>query len=1038
MRRATDLPVDRPRRRLSGRGVLIAIGALVLFVLVFGRAIARFYVDFLWHDALGRNDVFWGAIGAKATLFVGFLVLFALLAGINLLIADRTAPESFPANVHPYVERFHEIFGRRLRLVRYAAAGFFALMLSAPAIAQWQEWLLFRNSQSFDTADDQFQRDVGFYVFELPFLTFVLDWMFAAVIVVLLLTIAAHVLNGGVVFVSPVPVIRNATKTHVAVLLALLAILKAGDYWLDRFELTNARTGIVQGATYSVVQARLPALMLLILVAVLTALLYLSVARTGSFRAPIIASGLWLVISIVGGLIYPAIVQGLVVNPDQESREAPFIERNVAATRLAYGLSEVEERTVEFGDLTAEEVNADVEAFNNVRLLSPGPLLSRFIFDRGDEAGLTINDLDVDRYALPLTSERGREQVLVAALELDLANNPNQSWPSLHLINTHGCGLIAAPASAVRPNLRPAYVVPELERPELYFSPEVGGYAIVNTDSVENACDGVDDVGDEGSGEYSGDQGVGLSSFARQASFALAFLDYNVVLTGATTDESQMLWVRNVNDRLEKLAPFLSYDADPYPVQLDGRVVWVVDAYTTTSRYPYAESVGDVQVSSDSGLSPSDNYVRNSVKAVVDAYTGDVTLYVVDDVDPIIRAWQSAFPDLFTDFDEMPDALREHLRYPEDLFRVQTDRYSKYRIAPEDFFRREGAWSVAQAPGDFPNERTTTATGVEAPTAASTTFASESNVRRFTPYYTYFDTSLPDEERDEEFVIFRPFVEFSTADQRTQLQAYMTASSDPDNYGALTSYVVQPGADGQLPDGPIRVASSAETTTEISFRISQDNQDQGGTRVRFGDLQLVPVGDGLIYVRPYYVSVETESALVGEATEFRRVIVTYNDVSVLAPTIGQALANPELFGAGFDAEISDVVGGEVRGDPEDPSAGDDDTSGEDSVVLDENAEEALLRLDRLLAEADQLRLDGDLGGYQDKIAEANEAARAAIDALGLEPVDTGAGSDEEATAGSTPDSDDGSGEAAGDPDPAPETETAPETDPENEEVTSGG
>ena len=1027
--------------------MLIALGLLLLFVLVFGRAIARFYVDFLWHDALGRNDVFWGVLGAKATLFAGFFVIFTVLAVLNLYVADRTAPASFPANVHPYVERFHEIFGRRLRLVRYGAAGLFALMLAAPAIAQWQEWLLFRNAQSFATSDDQFGRDVGFYVFELPFLTFFLDWLFAAVIVVLLLTIAAHVLNGGVVFVSPVPVIRTATKTHVAMLLGLLALLKAGDYWLDRFDLTSARTGIVQGATYSVVQARLPALMLLILVAVLTAVLYFSVARTGSFRAPIIASALWLVVSIVGGLIYPAVVQGLVVNPDQESREAPYIERNVVATRLAYGLTDVEERTVDFEDLSAADVNDDVAAFDNVRLLSPGPMLSRFIFDRGDEAGLTINDLDVDRYELPLTDERGPEQVLVAALELDLANNPNRSWPSLHLINTHGCGLVAAPASAVRPNLRPAYVVPELERPELYFSPEVGGYAIVGTDSVENSCDaatGGSDEPDASTPEYDGELGVGLASFGRRASFALAFLDYNVLLTGAITDRSQMLWVRNINDRLEKLAPFLSYDADPYPVELDGRVVWVADGYTTTSRYPYSESVGDVQVSSDSGLSPSDNYVRNSVKAVVDAYTGEVTLYVVDDVDPIVRAWQSAFPDLFSPFDEMPDELRDHLRYPEDLFRVQTDRYSKYRISPDDFFRREGAWSVAQAPGDFPNERTTTASGVEAPTAASTTFASESNVRRFTPYYTFFDTSLPGEERDEEFVIFRPFVEFSTADQRTQLQAYMTASSDPDRYGELTSYVVQPGSDGQLPDGPLRVASSAETTTEISFRISQDNQDQGGTRVRFGDLQLVPVADGLMYIRPYYVEVETESSVVGQATEYRRVIVTYNDVSVLAPTIGQALADPELFGGGFDGELQDVIGGEVRGEPEDPGAGEivgDDEGGDDVQVLDQTAEDALVRLDALLAEADELRLAGDLGGYQEKIAEANEAAQTAIESLGIGDTGTSggdAGSSGDASTEPAADSSAG-GPSQGDDEPTTSgTATTGATTPADDEIQSGG
>src|SRR6056297_2761263 len=393
MRRSSDLSVDRPRRRISGRGILIGIGGLFLFVLIFGRAIARFYVDYLWHDALGRNDVFWGVLTAKITLFAVFFLAFVAIAGLNLFIADRAAPTTFPANVHPYVERFHELFGQRLRIVRYGIAVLFALLLALPAVALWQDWLLFRNAREFGIADAQFGADVGFYVFQLPFLSFMLNWLFAALIVVLLLTAAAHILNGGVVFVSPVPVIRQATKAHIAVLLAVLAVVKAGDYWLDRYDVTNNQTGIVQGATYSVVNAQLPALMLLILIALLTAGLYVSVAKTGSFRLPLIASALWLVVSIVGGVIYPAIVQGLVVNPNQESREATYIERNVIATRQAYGLTEIEVRDIAFDDLTAAEVESDLDALDNTRLLSPGQMLNRFIFDRGEEAGLTIDDL---------------------------------------------------------------------------------------------------------------------------------------------------------------------------------------------------------------------------------------------------------------------------------------------------------------------------------------------------------------------------------------------------------------------------------------------------------------------------------------------------------------------------------------------------------------------------------------------------------------------------------------------------------------------
>lgn len=970
MRRSSDLPVDRPRRRISGRGVLIGIGALFLFVLIFGRAIAGFYVDYLWHQSLGREDVFWGVIGAKASLFVMFFVAFAVISSINLFIADKTAPKSFPANVHPYVERFHELFGKRLRLLRYFVAFLFALLLALPAVSLWEEWLMFRNASEFGISDEQFGADVGFYVFQLPFLSFVVNWLFASVIIVLLLTAAAHVLNGGVAFVSPVPVVRHATKAHLAGLLAVLAVLKAGDYWLDRYDVTNSQRGIVQGATYSVVNAQLPAIMLLILVAFLTAGLYLSVIKTGSWRLPLIASGLWLVVAIVGGIIYPALVQSLVVNPNQEVREEPYIKRNVDATRQALALTDIEVRSVGFESLTTSDVESDLKPLANVRLLNPSEMRTRFLVDRGELAGLTIADLDVDRYVLD--DGDGEEQVLIAARELQLSGVTNRSWQGLHLINTRGCGLVLAPTGRVLENQRPDYRTVELDRPELYFSPTLTGYGIANTESSERECDEPH--------QYEGTSGVQMSSFTRRAAFALAFLDYNVLGSGAINSDSQMLWVRGVVDRLQKLAPFLSYDADPYPVTLDGRAVWVTDAYTTTTRYPYGQSIGDVQRSSSSGLSNNDNYVRNSVKAVVDAYSGDVTFYIMDDEDPILRTWQRVFPDLFTPLEEMPDRLQEHLRYPEDLFRVQTDVYSKYRIDPALFFQRDGnAWSVAQAPGTEPTQLSVNTGGPVTDSgesaAARDTFATESDAARFIPYYTLFNTSVPGAVVDEEFVMLRPMVPFSTGDQRTELQAYMTASSDPEAYGKLTTYIVEPN-DGSLPDGPLRVASNAESTQAISERITLENTGEGGSQVRFGDLQVVPVGDGLIYVRPYYVAIPQNSSDVRTVTEYRAVIVTYNERSVLEDTVGEALA--VLF-PGFEGDLGEVVESAAEPEEDDPdvvAADPDDppTTGGDPADL-------VKRADELFLDADQALVDGDLGLYQDLIDEARQLITEAVEIL---------------------------------------------------------
>jgi hypothetical protein len=970
MRRPTDLPRRRAFGRVNGRIVLIVVAVLLFFLIIFGRALARFYVDYLWHDSLGRSDVFWGVLWTKVVLFLAFLVLFLLLAGLNLYIADRTAPKAFPANVHPYVERFHEVFGHRLRLVRYCTAAVLALFLALPAAGHWQDWLLFRNSTSFGVKDAQFGADVGFYVFELPFISFVVDWLFAATVVVLLLTLAAHLLNGGVIFASSTPNVRPATKSHLAVLLAVLATLKAADYWLTRYELTNERRGFVQGATYAVVNAQLPALMLLILIALLTAGLFLSTIRTNRWRLPIVASGLWLVVLLIGGLIYPALVQSLIVEPNQADREAPYIDRNVIATRQAMALDDVLVRDVKFGTLTAAEVESDLSPLRDVRLLNPVEMKSRFRVDEGQVAGLAIDDLDVDRYTL----DGQLQEVLIAARELDLGGSANQSWQGKHLANTRGCGVVLAPASRVTSTDRPDYQDVELTRPELYFSPSLTNYAIARTDTAERDCG--DNV------VYEGTRGVRMSSFARRAAFALAFLDYNVVGSGAINPDSQMLWVRDVRDRVAKLAPFLTFDGDPYPVVIDGDVTWVLDGYTSTSRFPYAQRIGNVELTANSGIPRDANYVRNSVKATVDAYDGSVTFYAQDDDDPILRAWRGAFPDLFHPIGEMPSELRDHLRYPEDLFRAQTDLYSKYHLAPENFFQREGAWSVAQAPNVAPRESTTSVSGDPEQEATSTEFATESQAARFVPYYTLFRDPVT---RESAFVLLRPFVPFSSDDLRTELQAYMTASSDPESYGRLTAYVVQ----GELPEGPLRVASQAETEPLISREISLQDNVESGTQVRFGDMQLVPIGDGLVFVRPFYIEVQQQGSQIPVVTEYRYVIVSYNEQAVHAPSLTEAFA---LLFPGFDADVGDRVP-DTSGEVPDDSVPDESTPGDETTEpatedtrppIDEGATAAdlLAEAEALFTEAEaQLRSTGDLGAYQDRVDEARDLIARALELL---------------------------------------------------------
>ena len=392
-------------------------------------------------------------------------------------------------------------------------------------------------------------------------------------------------------------------------------------------------------------------------------------------------------------------MQSLVVNPNQQSREAPYIQRNVEATREAMGiqLDQVQTRSIEFATLDADDVEADLQP-----LRERPPAQPHRDAHRGSASTAAPRPVcrSTTSTSTATSSTATLQQVLIAASELDLDGSPNQSWQGRHLINTRGlrpgdgagragAGERPARLPVGRPGAARAVLQPEPVRlRRRRHHARTSGRAARTS-------------------PYTGTAGVQMSSFVRRAAFALAFLDYNVLGSGAIEDDSQMLWVRNVRDRLQKLAPFLSYDGDPYPVVLDGRVLWVVDAYTTTSRYPYAQRIGnEVQLTRDSGLDRDSNYVRNSVKAVVDAYDGSVRFYVNDPDDPIVQAWQGAFGDLFTPFDQMPDGLREHLRYPEDLFRVQTDTYSKYQLEPEDFFERDGAWSVAQAPGVDPREVT--------------------------------------------------------------------------------------------------------------------------------------------------------------------------------------------------------------------------------------------------------------------------------------------------------------------------------------------
>ena len=1000
MRPASDLPRG-PRRprfprsfKLSrGRFILLVIVALVVLLILSARTLAGFYVDLLWFDSVNREDTFWAVLRSKIFLGLVFSVGFAIVAFTSITLAERLAPKDLPEGPErEVVQRYRMFVGKRTRLLRLAIAIVLGLIVGSPAIAQWQDWLLFRHSKSFGVSDPQFGVDAGFYVFRLPFLTFVVDWAFAALVLVTLMTATMHFLNGAVRLQMSGQRITKSGRVHMSILFALLAVIKAADYWLQRFELTVSSRGVVQGATYTDVKAQLPALNLLILISLLVAILFIASTRWGGWRLPLLSMALWAVVAVLAGAIYPAIVQRFVVQPNVTTRERDYIARNVEATQRALGLDNVEIVNLSVGEATASDVKSSIVQLSDTRLLDVAEMKDRFALDQGQFAFYSINDLDVDRYEVD-----GRvQQTMVAARELNPDGIPNKTWVSRHLIYTHGCGMVAASASRVTSDGRPIYEDEIDARPQLYVGTEQPGYAIVNTNQVEQACPNAE------AEPYAGVAGVKLNSTVRRLAYALTLGEFNLFGSSLITDESRLIDVRDVRERVSKIAPFLRLDADPYPVISGDRVLWVIDAFTTTSRYPYAQQANTDNLSASSGLKHSFNYVRNSVKAVIDAYDGTIDLYVVDATDPIVLAWSSAFPDLFTAADQIPDSLRMHFRYPEDLFRVQTNLYGRYQFSDVDqFFNRDAAWSVAQA---APREPELSAGAGDASTIvdqtaqANTGDVADANVARFEPYYTMFHSPESD-GGDATFSLVRPFVPFSADDTRKELKALMVVSSEPATYGQLKVYVF----DGALPAGPATVAAELTSNPTISPVVTL--LDQRGSRVIFGQLQVVPVGKGLVWVRPLYVRPDDSGS---KQVFVRRVLAWHDGVSVIGDSLTQAI-NRLFPTAKIDlGETVDTGGGDpdttdpdttdpdttdpdttdpdtTDPDTTDPDTTDPDTTDPGTVVPGSGLTDPALLLERaqaLFDEAEEALRDGDLGAYQDKVSEAQDLIAEALVALG--------------------------------------------------------
>lgn len=923
-----------------GRVTLVVLAVALFLLLTSLRGIAGFYTDLLWFDSLGYRGVFTGVLGAKITLAAIFSLAFFALLWVNLLIADRLAPRLRPAGPEEEViERYHELIGNRTGLVRLGISLAFGLIAGIGQSGKWHDWLLFRNAQDFGVDDPQFGKDIGFYVFKLPFLTFVVDWLFASLVIILIITVVAHYVNGGIRVQGIAQRVTPQVKAHVSVLLGVLAIVRAAGYYLERFELTLSSRGTVDGALYTDVKAQLPAINLLLIIAGVAVVLFIVNIWRRGWVLPVLAVGLWAFVALVVGTIYPAVVQRVQVEPSESSKEARYLERNIEATRAAYGLAAVEAQPFAANDeLDAAALEANSEIVRNIRLWDPGTIEKAYQQLQAQRQQYQILDVDVDRYEI----DGEQTQVLVSARELEQDDLPQGSWEARHLTYTNGHGIVAAPSNARDSNGRPTFLaqdvpmradVPELEvdQPSIYFGEGLDDYVMVDTDRQEIAFQDDDETQFQ---SYEGADGIGIGSFVRRAAFALRFADWNAFISGNIRDDSKILIVRDVVERAELVAPFLHFDSDPYVVNVDGDIKYVLDAYTTTSRYPYAQRAITDDQRDGSGLDHGFNYARNSVKAVVDAYDGTVDLYIVDDEDPLIRAYEQAFPELFRD-EEPSDELRAHFRYPEDLFRLQTTMWGRYHIeTPDDFYNFADAWEVARDPSG--SASTTTATTA----SDGTTGAATAQLPRMEPYY--LQTRLPGEERSE-FLLLRPFVPRSANSERQQLTAFMVAKSDPDDYGALEVFQMPRG---DLPDGPRIVSATIGNDPAVSeLETLLGGQ---GSDLLFGNLVIVPIEESLLFVQPVYV--ESEATRI---PELERVIVQFEGEVALENTLEEALA--ALFG---DAP---PIGEEQPGGNEAPDTGDDEPTVEELLA---EAAELLDEAQRVLDE------EGDLGAYQDLVDEA--------------------------------------------------------------------
>jgi len=865
---------DMPSIRVSSRGK-IAIGVLVsLFVLlsVLG-SLVRVYTNWLWFGEVGYRSVFSTILWTRVALF---LVVGLALAGIictNVFLAYRMRPPFRPiSQEQENLERYRVALEPRKRLIFGVLVAIVFIAAGMSAQSDWKIWQLWRNGQPFGVRDPQFHRDISFFAWDYPAYRLILGWGFNAVVFSLLLSLAVHYVFGAFRIATPGPKLTIAARRHVTLLVFFFIVLKACAYWLDRYGLMFSGRGKVTGASYTDVNASLPAKMILFWVAVLIALAVLASLWLRSAQIPIISFIVLLVLSIGINGIYPAIVQQITVKPNASDKEAPYITRNIQATRQAYDIvtaSDGGKVTYQNYSVTNRPSNAALTATDptvaNLRILDPNvvsPTFSKFQQLR-NQYGFP-DKLDIDRYNV----DGQTQDYVVGVRELDESKlTGNQTnWINAHTFYTHGYGFAAAAASSDVTNTKqftegdiPPSGPLDLSTPQVYYGELLPNYSIVGASGSPREYDGADVKT-----TYQGSGGVSLSNFFNRLAFGVKYRETNFLLNNAASAKgAKIMFDRNPRQRVEKIAPFLTVDGDPYPAVVDGRVQWIVDAYTTIANYPYSERQNLSDLTTDSltatnrTASQADsevNYIRNSVKATVDAYSGKVTLYQWQD-DPVLKSWMKVFPGLVQPKSSLPSGVLAHVRYPQDLFEVQRKLLEQYHVDDaRQFYNVADKWTV-------PNDPYLDSAAVAQP-----------------PYYVLANAPAS-EGGKAQFQLTTPM----KVNNSTNLAAYITVDSDPGpDYGKMTVLKVP---NSTVIQGPEQIANTFNSNATISQNITL--LDSGGSHVIHGNLLTLPIGNSFLYVEPLYVQASGSTGY----PILQRVLVAYGDKIGYASNLADALDN---------------------------------------------------------------------------------------------------------------------------------------------------